>query len=148
MARVTDSLPEERKVIGRLSRARDLTQGFLIEALAARGLGELVPSHGEILMALYMNPAMTMQDIAKYVARTKPTVTVLVDKLLALGYVSKKRSPDDGRIFQVSLTAKGKRLLMELGEISEAIHSKIDNILSTNEKQQLNKLLAKLVDQW
>jgi MarR family transcriptional regulator, organic hydroperoxide resistance regulator len=144
----SSEIPLEKKVVGQLSRARDLTQGFLTEALAARGLGALVPSHGEILLALHLNNAMTMQQVARHVGRTKPTVTVLIDKLIGLDYVNKQRSTDDGRIFQVSLTTKGKRLISELGEISEAMHNKIDSILSATEKQQLTQLLTKLTQHW
>jgi len=138
----------DKKIVSQLSRARDYTHSFLSEALSARGLGELAPSHGEVLLALHLNEAMSMQQVAHSVGRTKPTITVLVDKLVALEYVHKRRSPDDGRIFQVSLTAKGKRLINELSEISDSMHSKIDSILSATEKQKLTQLLTKLIQNW
>jgi len=138
----------DKKVVSQLSRARDYTHSFLSEALSAQGLGELAPSHGEVLLALHLNEAMSMQQVARSVGRTKPTVTVLIDKLVAFEYVRKRRSPDDGRIFQVSLTAKGKRLIKQLAEISDSMHSKIDSILSATEKQKLTQLLTKLIQNW
>ena len=138
----------DKKVVSQLSRARDYTHSFLSEALSAQGLGELAPSHGEVLLALHLNEAMSMQQVAHSVGRTKPTVTVLIDKLVAFEYVRKRRSPDDGRIFQVSLTAKGKRLIKQLSEISDSMHSKIDSILSASEKQKLTQLLTKLIQNW
>lgn len=141
-------ITNDKKIVSQLSKARDQTHNFLMEALAARGLGELVPSHGEILLALHLNNTMTMQQVANHVGRTKPTVTVLIDKLIGLNYVNKQRSDDDGRIFLVSLTAKGKRLINKLGEISDAMHHKIDSILTPKEKGQLSQLLSKLTQNW
>ncbi len=99
-------------------------------------------------MALYVDDALTMQQIAARIKRTKPTTTVLVDKLIALGYVKKQRSQNDGRSFNVTLSNKGHLLLPHLGEISDRIHQKIDTILSTHEKKKLSQLMAKLIQNW
>ncbi|MGH1370604.1 MAG: MarR family winged helix-turn-helix transcriptional regulator [Cellvibrionaceae bacterium] len=145
---MTTSIPNENKVIGQVSRLRDLSHGFLIEAMRAEGIHGLVPSHGEILLALHLNDALNMQEIATLVGRSKPTVTILVDKLLLLKTVKKQRSSIDGRVFEVSLTAKGRKLIGRLGDISALMHQKIDNILSPAEKKQLSTLLGKLNKHW
>ena len=148
MPKQTEALKTEKTLISQISQARDLSHGFLAEAMAARGLKGLVPSHGELLLALHLNDAMSMQELAAWVQRSKPTVTVLVDKLIAQKIVRKRRCPEDGRRFEVSLTAKGQRLISTLGDISSEMHSKIDSILSSQEKQQLSKLLSKLTGDW
>ena len=99
-------------------------------------------------MALYVDEALTMQQIAARIKRTKPTTTVLVDKLIALGYVKKQRSQNDGRSFDVTLSRKGRELLPRLGDISDGIHQKIDAILSVQEKKKLSQLMAKLIQNW
>ncbi len=141
-------LPNEKKIVGQISRLRDLSHAFLTEAMSAKGIDGLVPSHGEILLALHLNDALNMQEIARQVGRSKPTVTILIDKLVSLKYVKKQRSTTDGRIFEVSLTANGGKLIASLGEISERMHQKIDAILSIAEKKQLSKLLGKLTRDW
>lgn len=141
-------LANEKKIVGQISRLRDLSHAFLTEAMNVKGIDGLVPSHGEILLALHLNDALNMQEIAKQVGRSKPTVTILIDKLVLLEYVKKRRSSTDGRIFEVSLTAKGRKLIISLGDISTQMHQKIDGILSTSEKKQLSTLLSKLVHHW
>ena len=138
----------EKTVIAQISRLRDLSHTFLSHAMSEEGLQGLVPSHGEILMALYVDEALTMQQIAARIKRTKPTTTVLVDKLIALGYVKKQRSQNDGRSFDVTLSRKGRELLPRLGDISDSIHQKIDAILSVQEKKTLSQLMAKLIQNW
>ena len=61
---------------------------FIIKELKKNGAAELAPSHGDILIYLYMNKKMTMKDIAQKINRTKPTVTALINKLEKLGYLS------------------------------------------------------------
>ncbi len=142
------TVPTEKQIIAQVSRLRDLSHNFLIDAMSAEGIHGLVPSHGEILLALHLNHALNMQEIAALVDRSKPTVTVLVDKLLLLKTVKKQRSANDGRVFEVSLTAKGRKLIDRLGAISERMHDKIDGILSPSEKKKLSELLKKLNKQW
>lgn len=139
---------QEKKIVGQISRLRDLSHGFLTEAMNADGIHGLVPSHGEILLALHLHTTLNMQSLAAMTQRSKPTVTILIDKLILLSYVKKQRSSKDGRVFEVSLTAKGRKLVVRLGDISMKMHQKIDAILSTAEKKHLSTLLTKLTHNW
>ena len=62
---------------------------FLVSELRRRGVTDIVPSHGDILNYLLRHDGATSTDIAVGSHRTKPTVTVLVDKLIAAGYVER-----------------------------------------------------------
>lgn len=58
--------------------------------LKQQQLDELIPSHGNILTALYENGhRMPLNEIAKRIGWDKSTVTPLVNKLASLGYVEK-----------------------------------------------------------
>lgn len=63
---------------------------FLVSELRRRGVTDIVPSHGDILNYLLRHDGATSTDIAVGSHRTKPTVTVLVDKLIAAGYVERR----------------------------------------------------------
>ena len=52
-----------------------------------------------------------MRDIADTIHRTKPTVTVLVAKLVDSGLVKKEHSPTDARVSYVELPDKGREIL-------------------------------------
>ena len=70
-----------------MGRIHDLTQKWLRGELAAAGLSGIVPSHGDVLALLFMKGEATMHELAAFAHRTKPTTTVLVDKLEEMGLV-------------------------------------------------------------
>lgn len=51
----------------------------------------------------------TVTDIAQELDITPPSVTVMVKRLEAKGYITKDRSAEDGRRVQIVLSAKGRR---------------------------------------
>lgn len=74
------------------SRIRKAGNQFLTNELEKASLKGIVPSHGDIIKCLLMFGAMSMQELAKKVDRTKATVTVLIDKLEKLELVKRTRS--------------------------------------------------------
>ena len=103
----------------------------------------IVPSHGDILNYLLRHDGATSTDIAVGSHRTKPTVTVLVDKLIAAGYVERRRSTKDRRETEVWLTEKGRALEPMFYEVSEALSEEIARNLTPEETQTLELLLKK-----
>ena len=77
-------------ILSLISKIHEKGNRFIIEELKNNGVEGLVPSHGDILVCLYKNNKMTMKDIANCIHRTKPTVTVLVDKLEKLEYLKRE----------------------------------------------------------
>lgn len=77
-------------IIALVSRIRENANHLILKELQAAGFGELAPSHGDILMALYDSNELSMQNIAKKIHRTKATTTVLIDKLEVAGFVKRK----------------------------------------------------------
>jgi len=85
-----------------------------------------------------------MKEIAEIIDKDKSTITSLINKLIVLDYVEKKKDMDDNRISIISLTAKGKALKSLFMEISEKLTIKAFQGISEQEKEILNILLAKL----
>lgn len=70
-----------------LSRTLAEANRFIVEQLKQRGLSDLVPSHGDILVHLFAHEPVTMQELAQAINRDPSTVTALVRKLSDAGYV-------------------------------------------------------------
>ncbi len=117
---------------------------LIVLELKAHGIDGIVPSHGDILAQLLTGREYTMQDLAKKIHRTKPTVTVLVDKLAALGYVTKEKSHDDNRVTFIRLTEKGLRLKPSFTDISATLNAVVYQDLSDSEAEYLEATLEKL----
>ena len=127
-----------------MSRIREQANKLIVRELRQRGVEGIVPSHGEIMVHLFAAEKCTMQNLAKQINRTKPTVTVLIEKLVACGYVVKEKSAEDNRVTLIKLTAKG----LELKPIFEVISAKMNAVvyqgLCEEEAEMLEKVLTQI----
>ena len=73
----------------------------------------------------------TFGDIAEHLNVTRPSVSIIVKKLINLGYVNKEQSPDDGRVYHLHLTEKGLRF--------NELHTEVHKILAQSITENLNK---------
>ena len=132
-------------ILSLISKIHEKGNRFIIEELKNNGAEGLVPSHGDILVCLYKNSKMTMKDIANCIHRTKPTVTVLIDKLEKLGYLKRELSDKDNRCTYIVLTQKGEDFRVIFEKISEELNKMLYKNLSPEEAELIEKLLRKVV---
>lgn len=116
------------------------------EALEAAGATGLVKSHGSILGLLYVHGKLNMYDLAQSIGRRKSTLTVLVDKLEAHGYVERTVCTKDSRVRFISLTAKGWEFQPVFLEISHKVNAKLWEGLSEAEMDSTMELLKKIAN--
>ena len=127
-----------------ISKIHEKGNRFIIEELKKNGAEGLVPSHGDILVCLYEKDKMTMKDIADKINRTRPTVTVLVDKLEKSGYLKREISKEDSRYTYIVLTKQGKDFKPVFKKISENLNNMLYKNLSEQESDILENLLKKI----
>lgn len=132
-------------ILSLISKIHEKGNRFIIEELKNNGAEGLVPSHGDILVCLYKNGKMTMKDIANCIHRTKPTVTVLVDKLEKLGYLKREASDEDSRSTNIVLTQKGEDFQATFEKISKNLNEMQYKNLSDKEIEILEELLKKII---
>ncbi len=87
-------------------------------------------------------PISTLQIRQRMLDKMSDTSRI-VDRLVAKELVKKDTCPSDKRLVDVSITAKGKKLLIKL----DAMQHEIDNIvcaLSDEEAKEMNKMLDKM----
>ncbi|WP_243662796.1 MarR family winged helix-turn-helix transcriptional regulator [Hydrogenispora ethanolica] len=131
-------------IISLISNIREKANRFIIQEMAEHDIKGLVPSHGDILYALFQRDALTMTDLAKTIDRDKSTVTALVDKLIGLGYVLKIKETADNRVSFVKLTDRGRALKPALDAISGKLLDQAYRDISAAERQCLIELLSKI----
>ena len=89
--------------------------------------------------------AVRQVDIEHYFSMTNPTVTGLVHALEKKGMIERRTNPDDSRskiLLPTQKTLDMRDLLCSLGE---KLESELTNSLSSEEKQELLRLLNKLL---
>ncbi len=80
---------------------------------AWQSLAELRGATGQVslLTILVTQGRATMQDLASQMAVTPATVTMIVKRLLAQGYVARDRDESDWRLVWVSPTERGREVI-------------------------------------
>lgn len=132
----------KNNLIALVSRLSEAANRFIVKELESHGIEGIVPSHGDILMLLFRGEHLTMQEIAAKIHRTKPTVTVLVNKLAELGFIAKEKSETDSRATYIVLTEKGEALKPVFDTISADLNALVYEGLSDDEAERLEQTIA------
>ena len=125
----------QKQVLTLISRIRRKTDDFVIIKLKENGLQNFSSSHGDIIFSLLETEKLTMKEISEKIDRKKNTVTVLIEKLINLGYVKKQICINDKRICYISLTEKGLQLENLFIKISNELLIKTYSGLNIKDKE-------------
>lgn len=134
-----------KQTLSLISKIHEKGNKFIIQELNSIGVTDLAPSHGDILAMLYQYNKLTMKDIAEKIHRTKPTLTILVNKLEKLGFVKREKSSEDSRITYIMLTSKSEDFKPIFEKISKDLNKMLFKNLTNNEVQLLDELLEKMI---
>jgi DNA-binding MarR family transcriptional regulator len=97
---------------------------------------------GVLFIVQALGNRATPSEISRYILRQPHTVSALIERMEAKGFVKKMHDLDKRNLVRVSLTEKGKKLY-ENSTKRGPIH-RIMGILSEEERAQLRRLLEKL----
>jgi DNA-binding MarR family transcriptional regulator len=117
---------------------------FLKRELAKTHLEDIAPSYGDILFVLERKGPITIQELAKHTLKDKSTISSVINKLEASGYIEKKKDAGDARSINLILTPKAISLRPILTDISEKMNAKAFEGLTTAEKAMLFELMQKV----
>ena len=120
------------------------SNSLLIKELEKNNIKGLVSSHCDVLIQLFLNNKLSMQDLSRKIHKKNNTMTVLVNKLISLGYVIKTQDEEDRRINFVTLTEKGQKLEYLFDEIANKMVARTYNNISDDEIDELLKTLSKI----
>lgn len=135
----------DKYIIYFISKTKANMLKFLTNQLTKNQLFDLIPTHGNILTALYeANKPLTLKEITSKIGKDKSTVTILVNKLVKLGYLEKIKDEEDKRNTLIHLTDKALALQPKFNQISQEVYHTAYNNFSEEEKQEFLRLLKKL----
>lgn len=84
-------------------------------------------------------------ELASKLGLSKPSITAIIDKLSARGFVKKAQSDEDRRSFHLHLTDKGLRIVQMHAETHRRIADLLVKNLSKEDEKQLVAVLNKVV---
>ncbi|MCG9581348.1 MarR family transcriptional regulator [Vibrio europaeus] len=135
---------------------RQRSFGWLINVVAndaAKTFDTELKKHGltialwPTLMCLWEEEGVTQREIAQKSKVENSTTTRTLDKLENLGLVERQADPNSRRSFRIYLTDEGRALREQLIPIPLGINQKILSALDPQERDELIRLLQKLVAQ-
>lgn len=97
------------------------------------------------LMCLWEEEGVTQSEIAQKSKVENSTTTRTLDKLVSLNLVERRTDPNSRRSFRIYLTDKGKGLKETLLPIPVQLTKEFLSPLETKERQELIRILQKLV---
>jgi MarR family transcriptional regulator, 2-MHQ and catechol-resistance regulon repressor len=125
----------------KLMRAANTARNVAAQHL---GSGGLTLTQFAVLEALYHLGPMSLSDIAAKVLTTGGNLTMVVGNLEKQGLAIRQRSPEDGRVLIVVLTAKGKALIRNLFPEHAGAIADFMSALTPAEQKTLGELCRKL----
>jgi MarR family 2-MHQ and catechol resistance regulon transcriptional repressor len=98
---------------------REITWNFGARGLKGECCGDLSQPEYRALCLASERQQCSMQDIAKELGFTKGGATRVVNRLEKKGYIERQRSPEDGRVCCVKVTAPGSLLVKSVNREKE-----------------------------
>jgi len=97
-----------------------------------------------VLDGLSHRKGRSMSEMAMEAMLPAPTLTKIVDRLVALNLVHRRSDPYDRRRVLVLLTPRGRALRTRLDRVMERHQMTLEGVLGHSDMQQLTDLLARL----
>ena len=98
----------------------------------------------DIISCLDRSKGLPLSELAERLLVTGGNITGIIDRLERNGYVYRERDKKDRRIVRALLTEKGFDLYKSFLPRYKEVMRKINSVLTTEERQQLQRLLKKL----
>ena len=129
--------------------------GFLMRKVSQasfEGFAEIVGRHGlhpmhlGLLSILAAEGPISQQELGRVMGVDPSTMVARMDALEENGLIARRRSDEDRRAYEISLTAKGRKTLDRLSGEARDWAKHFFRALTADEQKQLNGLLLKLAE--
>ncbi|HEU4522788.1 MAG TPA: MarR family winged helix-turn-helix transcriptional regulator [Thermoanaerobaculia bacterium] len=133
--------PDERRI---LDAVRVLVREIRLASTATHHGEAISAAQAFVLQTLLDSPGLRINDLAEQTSTDQSSVSVVVQKLVDSGLVTKQRSATDARAFEVHLTAAG-RAFARRTPVAPQLRL-LDGIRKLNAGERAQ--LAALLEQW
>lgn len=133
-------------IIHLAAQVRERANALIVAELERRGAASLAPSHGAILAQLYRQGPLPMNRLANLIGRKKNTLTSLIAKLEALGYVTRQPDPQDSRVHLIAPTDKALAFRRDFDEISRLLLERAWGDMPRDQRQALVRGLEQVAN--
>ncbi|MFD0885622.1 MarR family winged helix-turn-helix transcriptional regulator [Streptosporangium algeriense] len=137
---VTDVLSLDRQVCFALAVASRAVNGVYRPLLQPMGL-----THPQylVMLALWEHAPLSVTELSKLLRLDPGTLSPLLKRLEAIGYVRRQRDSQDERVLLVTLSRKGRELRSEAERIPSSVVEHLG--MPLEELQELHRSLTRVI---
>lgn len=96
-----------------------------------------------VMLALWEHEPLSARELARLLQLDPATLTPLLKRLEAIGYLTRARNPDDERALSVALTAEGRALRSRALKVPEAVVARLG--MEVAELRELQQRLGRVI---
>ena len=115
---MTETMKNQRQAGFLMAKIRQVGERVFLRRLKDSGI-EINPAQGRIMFALWQRDGIPIQELSQRTQLGKSTLTSMLDRLEALGYVRRERSDKDRRKIILYRTDKDRALEKQYVELSQ-----------------------------
>ncbi|MHA6783991.1 MarR family winged helix-turn-helix transcriptional regulator [Pseudonocardia saturnea] len=138
------SMEERLNTVSMLGQAYSLLGFQIVEGVVGAGFPQK-PKHSAVFAQISPDGSR-LTELARKANMTPQSMGELVDELVDMGYVVRRRDPDDGRAKLIVLTRRGRDAVAAGRQTIEGIEEQVTEILGERGHHELRALLSKLLD--
>lgn len=122
---------------------RNMNNRFISAIIKNSGY-DLAHHHLMVLRTLSEREVMYATELVEFLGIPKPQMTSSIDKLVNLGFVTRKHDDKDRRKIYIKITSAGKDMIIKVKQQADEKISENFKLLSREEAQDLGKGLSVL----
>ena len=123
------------------AKTYQLSSRFLSQKVSALNLTSV---QAMILGFLDMEDQITSSELGKRAELDSATLTGILDRLEAAGFIERKGNPDDRRSIHIYLSQKGKVMSGKATRVIAEANTEFLQVLTDNQKRDLHNIIKKL----
>lgn len=128
-----------------LAKVHQFSGRRLAEKLRRFGLDAINPAQGRILFVLWQEDQLPVSELARRVSLGKSTLTSMLDRLEAAGYVRRVASPGDRRVTIIERTMKDEAFRRAFLDLSAEMTEEWYRGFSAAEREQFEGYLRRIL---
>lgn len=125
-----------------LSRAHRTTTRYFQDRAAEQDLSIV---QAQALMVIDVNPGINVGSLAAALSKDQASTSIVVDRLMSLGLLTRETDPDDRRRARLFLTDQARPIVRHLEAARDDINRLVFDALGRERSQTLEALLAELL---
>jgi len=104
----------------------------------------LSPGRFAALILIDRNPGISQTVLARAIGSDKSTLTPVLDNLVKNGLIRRVRTRSDRRLYELSLTDEGRKVVRVMQEAAQRHERELDAIVGPKDRAQFVKILRKI----